>query len=195
VLNISSRPVSKWSNSGESTMTKERRRQMKKILGILVMAAVMSSPAWASENVTLKIDDNGASFLYVGEGGRAGAGPYEIARIRPRGGAALWGRRVAEVDRRLDRQMARIRAGRKEGDLTRREQGRLQADNRQIRSYFYTAIGDGRLSSREWRNLTVMLDRASESIYRLRHNRRQAIHDNTVRSPENRWRFNRRLYR
>lgn len=70
------------------------------------------------------------------------------------------------------RQEQRIRQGRRQGDLTPREYGRLQAGERHIRAYEHRARLDGRFTMRERARVNRMQNRESRRIWRLRHNGR-----------------------
>jgi len=73
--------------------------------------------------------------------------------------------------RRQARQYKRIERGVARGQITRWERHRLMREERRIRQARRRALRDGRLDPWERRRLDRMLDRASEHIYRARHNR------------------------
>jgi len=77
------------------------------------------------------------------------------------------------INARQHRQVARIRAGRHEDQITRGELNRLRADEAAIRAEerVYRRSGDG-LSRRERQDLQRDLNRTSREIYRARHNDR-----------------------
>jgi hypothetical protein len=77
------------------------------------------------------------------------------------------------IDAREHRQALRIRDGRKDDELTRRELDRLRADEASIRAEerVYRKSGDG-LSRWERRDLRKDLTRTSREIYRAKHNNR-----------------------
>ena len=79
----------------------------------------------------------------------------------------------AGINARERRQAARIREGRQDDQITRRELNRLRADEAGIRAEerVYRRSGDG-LNRRERRDLQRDLNRTSREIYRARHNDR-----------------------
>lgn len=76
------------------------------------------------------------------------------------------------LDRREMRQDFRMRAGWRQGDLTRGEMRRLRAHRRHIHRMECRARSDGRMSWRERERLDRSLDRQSVRIHRFRHNGR-----------------------
>ncbi len=84
-----------------------------------------------------------------------------------------------DVDRRQARQERRIEHGIESGELTRHEVRRLMRQQRKICDLEQAVEADGHLSRHERRMLHEKLDRASDRIYRLKHNdrRRYARHD------------------
>jgi len=88
--------------------------------------------------------------------------------------SALNAMRVATsgINRRLDRQSRRIRAGRLFGNLTRFEALRLRGRLAAIHASLRFARIDGRVSPRERHHLNRMLDTNSERIARLSRNGR-----------------------
>ncbi|MDR7545267.1 MAG: hypothetical protein QN120_13565 [Armatimonadota bacterium] len=74
------------------------------------------------------------------------------------------------IDRRQHRQLQRIAAGIRCGDLTRGEAARLLAEQAWIRleERYYRSTGGG-IEPREWLDLQRDLNRASRHIYRQRH--------------------------
>lgn len=78
------------------------------------------------------------------------------------------------VDRRLDKQRARTRAGWKKGEVTYRELKRIRKDQRKIARMDRRFGSDGRYTKRERRKLNNALDRASNRVYRAKHNDRVA---------------------
>ncbi len=101
---------------------------------------------------------------------RSGAGPRSGFgdRVAPRGFAN-------QVDRRQATQRARIRDGRQNGELNRRELGQLRQDQRRITRLENRFGSDGRYSPRERRILDRNLDRASRNIHRAKNNDRPAF--------------------
>jgi hypothetical protein len=75
------------------------------------------------------------------------------------------------VNAREYHQQQRIFHGVRSDELTRREFGRLEAQQAGIRAYERRARSDGNLSFHERRRLDNMLDRSSRSIYRQTHDR------------------------
>lgn len=77
------------------------------------------------------------------------------------------------INARQERQAARIRDGRQDGELTRGELNRLRADEAAIRAEerVYRRSGDG-LNRSERRDLERDLNRTSREIYRDKHNNR-----------------------
>jgi hypothetical protein len=73
------------------------------------------------------------------------------------------------INRRECRERQRIRQGISSGELTRREAGRLRAEQFRIRAYEARARSNGSLTRRERYRLDQMLDRASRDIYRQKH--------------------------
>lgn len=81
--------------------------------------------------------------------------------------------RTRRIDPREHRQAVRIRDGREDKELTRRELDRLRADEASIgaKERVYRKSGDG-LSRWERRDLQKDLNRTSREIYRAKHNNR-----------------------
>ena len=79
------------------------------------------------------------------------------------------------IDRREMHQGMRIRAGVRQGDLTRREAMRLRMRERHIHRMEARSRADGRITGRERYRMHRALDRESRAIYRLRHNPRRSI--------------------
>ena len=78
------------------------------------------------------------------------------------------------VDRRLSNQRARARAGWEDGEVTRRELKRIRRDQRKITRMDRRFGSDGHYTKRERRKLNRAMDRASNRVYRAKHNRRVA---------------------
>lgn len=76
-----------------------------------------------------------------------------------------------EIDARQDRQMARIEAGMRRGDLTRGEYRRLMEEQREIRAMERRFRADGWIDAREFRRLERALDIASNNIRDEKHDR------------------------
>ena len=75
----------------------------------------------------------------------------------------------AQINRRERHEQQRIRQGIRNGELTRREAGRLEAQQARIRIAERFARRDGNISYRERARLDRMLDHASRNIYRRKH--------------------------
>lgn len=75
-------------------------------------------------------------------------------------------------DNREYRQQHRIHQGIRSGELTRSEAKNLQKQQYRIDRYQNRAISDGHLSVREQRKLEKKQDRASDRIYKKKHNDR-----------------------
>ena len=84
------------------------------------------------------------------------------------------GHRNRGINAREHRQVLRIRDGREDNELTRRELDKLRADEASIRAEerVYRKSGDG-LSRWERRDLQKDLNRTSREIYRAKHNNRE----------------------
>jgi uncharacterized membrane protein YebE (DUF533 family) len=76
-----------------------------------------------------------------------------------------------EINARQDRQMARIEAGMRRGDLTRGEYRRLMEEQREIRAMERHFRADGWIDAREFRRIERALDIASNNIRDERHDR------------------------
>ena len=79
------------------------------------------------------------------------------------------------INRREHREQQRIRQGMRSGELTRREAGRLEAQQGRIRGYEWYAKSDGHVSWAERRRLDRMMDRSSRDIYRQKHDRQDRL--------------------
>lgn len=77
-----------------------------------------------------------------------------------------------QLERRQTRQRARIRRGWRNGELTAKEHRRLKREQRRIAQLAHRFDEDGHYSRKERHILREELDRASEHIYRKRHNAR-----------------------
>jgi hypothetical protein len=82
------------------------------------------------------------------------------------------GQTTPSVDRRERRQGRRIRHGVRSGSLTRREAGRVAAQQARIRRHERRAKADGRVTARERASIQRRENRASRNIYRKKHNNR-----------------------
>ena len=77
------------------------------------------------------------------------------------------------IHRREVTQRARIRAGWRQGDLTRSERWRLRHGQAHVRRMTYRARRDGHIGQYERWRIARAQDRQSRRIYRLRHNHRE----------------------
>lgn len=75
----------------------------------------------------------------------------------------------AQINARQDRQDQRIDRGAAQGDLTEREERRLERQQRRINRGERRARADGTVTPRERRRLTRAQNRTSRNIYRQRH--------------------------
>ena len=75
------------------------------------------------------------------------------------------------ISHRQKKQSQRITHGIRSGEVTDREFVRLNREQRRIGKYKRRARGNGYISHRERRHLHSMQDKASEHIYRAKHNR------------------------
>jgi len=80
------------------------------------------------------------------------------------------------IEKRLDRQHHRVERGIRSGQLTWREAKRLHRQQRRIAQMHRRFWHDGRLDRYERDRLQQKLDRASDRIYRLKHNDRYRDH-------------------
>ena len=80
--------------------------------------------------------------------------------------------RFDRIEQRIAKQHYRIRDGIGSGQLTRKEARHLRHQQRYIIRLKYHYMHDGYLDRFEFRELRSELDRASERIYRLKHNAR-----------------------
>jgi uncharacterized membrane protein YebE (DUF533 family) len=76
-----------------------------------------------------------------------------------------------EVDARQDKQMMRIKSGRRDGDLTRAEYRTLMREQNDIRAMEHRFRGDGVIDAREFKRLDQALDVASRNIKAEKHDR------------------------
>lgn len=75
------------------------------------------------------------------------------------------------VDQRLDRQYRRIENGIHNGDLTRREASKLHRQHHKLDKRIERIQRKQPLVDRDKRKIMSHLDRASDNIYRLKHNK------------------------
>lgn len=78
----------------------------------------------------------------------------------------------AGINNRLAKQHRRIHNGIHDGSLTRSEAKSLKREHRKIRDLRERFLRNGHLSRNERQSLNRKLDRASDHIYRLKHNKR-----------------------
>ncbi len=92
------------------------------------------------------------------------------ALVAPAAARAAGARHPHSINAREHRQQERIRQGERDGDLTRREAERLEAEQARIRvdEAYARRSGDG-LSARERARLERELNRSSRDIYRQQH--------------------------
>jgi hypothetical protein len=81
----------------------------------------------------------------------------------------LPGQRTPVINHRERRQVRRINRGVHNGSLTRRETGRLAAQQARIRAHEARARSDGRVTARERASIRHQENRASRNIYRQKH--------------------------
>jgi hypothetical protein len=83
------------------------------------------------------------------------------------------------VSERLYNQKLRIRQGVISGELSRGEAQVLKKEQRRIRKNLKKAWADGKVTRPEWRRIQILQNRASNHIYRLKHNSnsRHRVHD------------------
>jgi hypothetical protein len=124
-------------------------------LAFVAMAAMGLSGAAQAQN------DNGGDGIHSGRHGERTA-PRRFDRY---------------VDHRQARQGVRIRDGRRDGELNRRETHRLRHDRRQVNRLERKFGSDGRYSPRERKILDRKLDRNSRHIKRAKNNDRPAYGD------------------
>lgn len=79
-----------------------------------------------------------------------------------------------QINARQDRQMERIRAGRREGNLRRAEFRELMYEQREIRAMERYFSADGVIDAREFKRLDHALDIASRNIRAEKQDDRQA---------------------
>lgn len=78
------------------------------------------------------------------------------------------------IQQRMQNQEQRIDQGVKSGTLTPKETGRLEAEQAKIRQTEQRMKSDGQLTPNERQKLNHMQDRASDNIYRQKHDRQKA---------------------
>lgn len=81
------------------------------------------------------------------------------------------GQRTPVINRRERREAQRINRGVRNGSLTRREAGRLDAQQARIRAHEARAKSDGTVTARERASIRRQERRASRHIYRQKHDR------------------------
>ena len=132
---------------------------MKKTFGILALGALglMATAAHADWDGAQANRDRGS--YGQGYGGHA----YQQSQ--------MFGQ---QINARQDRQMERIQAGRREGNLRRAEFRELMHEQREIRAMENYFSADGVIDAREFRRLDHALDIASRNIRAEKHDDRQA---------------------
>jgi len=88
----------------------------------------------------------------------------------------------SKFDRRLDRQSERIEQGVQSGELTRKEAKVLWKQHRKITKAKDKFLRDGDISRKERRVMKNKLDKASDTIYALKHNDKTRGHGSQHRS-------------
>ena len=78
------------------------------------------------------------------------------------------------IQQRMQNQEQRIDQGVRSGQLTPKEAGKLEAEQAKIRQTEQRMKADGNLTPKERRKLDNMQDRASDHIYRQKHDRQKA---------------------
>ena len=82
----------------------------------------------------------------------------------------------SRYDKRVERQQSRIRQGVKSGELTRKEAKQLRQQQKKIAKLAHKFNRDGYLSKHERKKLEKKQDKASNRIYRLKHNDQHKRH-------------------
>lgn len=80
---------------------------------------------------------------------------------------------AARVDQRQERQEKRIEQGVASGELTRRETARLEHQQRHINRLERRTEADGQVTAREAQRVESAQDRASQRIFRAKHDRQE----------------------
>ena len=128
---------------------------MKKLsIAIAVIAALMLGPLGAAQAQSKGRRDDGHKQRQTSAQHRAS--PREFQRA---------------VNRQQDRQHARIRQGRKNGSLNRKELSRLHRNQKVIGKMKRRFGADGRYTRHERRIMQGELERSSKRIWRMKHNR------------------------
>ncbi len=78
-----------------------------------------------------------------------------------------------KVDERQDNQKDRIHQGVKSGELTKHEAQKLREQQKHVRKAERRAEADGTVSGKEAQRLGRMQNRASQQIYRQKHDRKK----------------------
>jgi uncharacterized membrane protein YebE (DUF533 family) len=76
-----------------------------------------------------------------------------------------------QIDARQNKQMMRIKAGRRDGRLTRAEYRKLMREQNDIRAMEHRFRADGAIDAREFKRLDHALDVASRNIQAEKHDR------------------------
>ncbi len=74
------------------------------------------------------------------------------------------------TDKRQGRQSARIKQGRKSGELTKKESKKLRAEGRRIKRAEKHAKKDGKVTRKEVKGLEGMQDKRSRHVAKAKHN-------------------------
>lgn len=111
-------------------------------------------------------------MLAIMVAGSLGLSTATLAQGQGHGGGMSSQHFENRVDRRQDRQWARISDARENGDLSRREVKRLRKDQQKIERMERRFERDGYYSPRERRVMERAMDRASDRINRAKYNDR-----------------------
>jgi hypothetical protein len=149
-----------------------KRNALHTALGILVLSgsALFATAAQAdSARISLSFGDFCPPANVVGFGNPHPHGaPHHAAGHDGRPPHDGFGP-VSGLDRRQQRQHARIVQGVRSGELTPYELRQVRQEQREIRYMERRYLADGHLSPREWHRLDQKLDAASRNIWRQKH--------------------------
>jgi len=142
---------------------------MKRLLGALAIVLLTAGTAVAGHSFAVHINDRDLDGHYRSTDNRR----YDVGSSSN----YRWhwnDRGVERIEKRLRRQRRRIRMGWHNGELTPREMRKLRRQQGRIHEFKWQAMRDGWLSRYEVHELERMLDRASDRIYRFKHNSRRS---------------------
>jgi len=97
----------------------------------------------------------------------------QTANVGRNGGAAPSSMQDPRIQQRMQNQESRIDQGVKSGELTPKEAEKLEAEQAKIRQTEQRMKSDGNLTPKEREKLHNMQDRASDHIYRQKHDRQK----------------------